>query len=170
MTLSDKVWSTFVNMKFKGLLFAVALSKNQKYDRNINIFLALAASTSIGAWAVWKEYPFLWGGVIAASQVVTTIKPYLPYNKMVKELNSRCLKMDLLNIEFEERLWNMIERGQISENTISERYYYFSKKYTEILNMPDDLLFEPSKDTIEKANYRVKIFIKTHYGIDISLQ
>lgn len=169
MNSTVKVWNTLVNMKFKGFLFEVSLSKYQKYDRNINIFLALAASSSIGAWAIWKEYPMVWGGIIAASQVVTTVKPYFPYSKMVKEMNARCLKMDLLNIEFEERIWDMMQRAIISEATILERYYYFSKKYTEILSMPDDLFFEPSKKQIDEANHRVKIFIQANYGIEIQL-
>lgn len=166
---TDKIWATFQDMKFKGYLLGISVTQYQKIDRNINIVLAIAGSVSIGAWAVWKEYPIVWAGIIALSQVITTIKPFFPYNKLVKELNSRCFKIDLLNLEYEERLWNQIQLGMICENTIAERYFYFNKKCNEILNFPDDLIFEPNRITILKANQRVKTFFKNQYGVEILL-
>jgi hypothetical protein len=135
MKIVDKIWATFCNMKYKGFVFSLLVNRYQKLDRNVNIFLALASSGSIAAWAIWKDNPLLWSSIIATSQVVTTIKPFFPYYKIIKELNSRCYKMDLLNIEY-ERFWNKILRGKLTE------------------------------DTIEKANLRMKNFLKTYYGID----
>lgn len=126
MKLTDKIWATYCNMKFKGFLFGLLFSKYQKWDRNINIFLAIASSGSIAAWAIWKDHPILWSSIIVLSQVITTIKPYFPYIKVIKELNSRCYKIDLLNIEY-ERFWNKIQRGTLTEDTIEQFYYDHNK-------------------------------------------
>jgi hypothetical protein len=155
-------------MKYKGYIFALLVAKYQKLDRNVNIFLALASSGSIAAWAVWKSYPFLWSGIIAASQVITTIKPYFPYNKIAKELNSRCLKMDLLNNEY-ERMWYKIQRGKLTEDTIEQYYFDYNKTFTETLNFSEDLVFDTSPKMEQKANLKMKVFLKTYHGIDISL-
>lgn len=166
MNLTDKIWATFCNMKYKGFLFGLLVSRYQKLDRNINIFLALASSGSIAAWAVWQDYPIVWSSIIAFSQVITTIKPYFPYSKVIKELNSRCYKVDLLNIEY-ERFWNKISRGVLTEDTMEQFYYDHNKTYAEVLNFPDDLVFDTSKEIENKANHRMKTFLKTFYGIEI---
>jgi len=168
MTLTDKIWAMFCNMKFKGFIFGLLVMKYQKLDRNVNIFLALASSGSIAAWAVWKDYPFLWSSIIAFSQVIMAIKPFFPYHKVTKELNSRCLKMELLNIEY-ERLWNKIQRGKLTDDNIEQYYFDFNKTYAEILSFPDDLVFETSIEIEAKANARMKNFLKTFYGINISI-
>ena len=155
-------------MKYKGYIFALLVEKYQKLDRNVNIFLALASSSSIAAWAVWKDYPFLWSAIIAASQVTTTIKPYFPYNKIAKELNSRCLKMDLLNNEY-ARMWNRIQRGKLTEDTIEQYYFDYNKTFAEILNFSEDLVFDASSKMEQKANLKMKVFLKTYHGMDISI-
>ena len=100
--MRDKIWATLNDIKYKGYLLGFVINKFQKWDRNVNIFLAIASSTSIAAWAVWKINPMIWGAIIALSQVLTVIKPYFPYFKYVKELNVKSVKVDLLNIEFEK--------------------------------------------------------------------
>jgi|GEM_PF-1100510 hypothetical protein len=168
MTIIDNIWATYCNMKYKGFLFGLLVQKYQKLDRYVNIFLALASSGSIAAWAVWKEYPIIWSSIIATSQVVHTIKPYFPYNKIAKELNSRCLKLELLNNEY-ARMWNKIQRGKLTEDTIEQYYFDYTKSFTEILNLSEDLVFNTSKEMEYKANTRMKVFLKTYHGIDISV-
>lgn len=168
MTIVDNIWATFCNMKYKGFLFGLLVHKYQKLDRYVNIFLALASSGSIAAWAVWKNYPILWSSIIAISQVITTIKPYFAYNKIAKELNNRCLKMDLLNNEY-ARFWNKIQRGKLTEDTIEQYYFDYNKTYTEVLNFSEDLVFDTSKELEKKANLKMKTFLKSFYGIEISV-
>jgi hypothetical protein len=168
MTIVDNIWATLCNMKYKSFLFGLLVHKYQKLDRNVNIFLALASSGSIAAWAVWQNYPILWSSIIALSQVITTIKPYFPYNKIAKELNNRNLKIDILNNEY-ARFWNKIQRGKLIEDTIEQYYFDFNKTYTEILNFPEDLVFDTSKESEKEANLKMKTFLKSFYGIEISV-
>src|SRR5258706_183583 len=109
-TIRQQVWSGLCNLKFKGYVLSFLVERFQKWDRSINIFLAVASSTSIAAWAVWKVEPMIWAGIIAFSQLVTVTKPYFPYYKYVKELNSKLLRIENLNLEF-EKLWNNIQRN-----------------------------------------------------------
>lgn len=164
MSIKERIWATFCNMKFKGFILGMLVQKYQRLDRSINIFLALASSGSIAAWAIWKDFPLLWSSIIAISQVITTLKPFFPYYKVAKELNTRCLKMDLINIEL-ERLWNKIQRGKLTEDILEQSYFDFGRSYAEILNFPDDLVFETSEKIKAEANIRMMNFLKTYYGI-----
>ena len=156
MTLIDKVWAVFCNMKFKEYIIGLLVLKYQRLDRRINIFLAIASSTRMN---IQRGAP-----IIAASQLIMTLKPYFPYTKIIHELNSRCLKMDLLNIEY-ERFWNRIQRGKLSEETIEQYYFDHHKSYAEVLNFPDDMVFDTSASIEAKATARMKNFLKTFYGI-----
>lgn len=64
----------------------------------------------------------LWGIIIACSQILNVIKPYIPYFKYIKELNSKSLRIEILNIDWEE-LWDKIYDEKMSEQEMSERYY-----------------------------------------------
>jgi hypothetical protein len=53
-------------------------------DKAINIFFAVTSSSSIAGWAIWREFTWICAAIIAGSQVVTAIKPFLPYNQQRK--------------------------------------------------------------------------------------
>ncbi|SFF07324.1 hypothetical protein SAMN05518672_11572 [Chitinophaga sp. CF118] len=168
MNSTDSIWADLCDMRFKGYLLAFLVTKYQKWDRKINIFLALASSASIGTWAVWDEFPLVWGGIVAASQVVSTIKPYFPYSKMIRELNEKCHKLDLINIEY-ERTWGKIRRGKLTEDEIEQIRYDQSQICAGILAFSDDLLVETPAEIIAKANHKMKIYLKSNYDIILSI-
>ena len=78
------------NSKLKEFYIDLMLIKYQKKDKFINIFSVIVTSTSISAWAIWKEsyLQWIWAVLVAASQIFSLIKPYLNYAKYMKELKS----------------------------------------------------------------------------------
>jgi hypothetical protein len=164
--MRTQIWSLLCDCKFKSYYMGHMVTKYQKYDRNLNIFLAIASSGSIAAWAIWSIYPMLWGIIIAASQVLSVIKPYLPFFKYVKELNLKLVRIESLNIDF-EKLWFKIQRSKISEDDSVEEYFILQKQLTEILNFSDESLFEFDKNIKIKADRQMKVFLKTKYNIEI---
>ena len=166
--IKDRIWSMLVDLKFKGYCLAFLVDKFQKWDRNINIFLAVSSSGSIAAWAIWNAYPIIWGAIIAFSQVLTVVKPYIPYFKYVKELNTKCLKMEIINLEL-ERLWYHLQHDRISSELSEDQYFDIRKQTTEIFNFGDDMIFEVDSTIERKANERMKTFLKNTYGLSITL-
>lgn len=169
MGLNDRIWATFCNMKYKGFLLELLVSKYQKLDRNVNIFLAIASSGSIAVWAVWQQYPLIWSSIIALSQIITVIKPYFPYSKITKELNSRYNKIDLLNVEF-EKFWSKIQRGKLKEDMIEQLYFDHTRTYAELLKFPDDIIFDTSKGIEMQGNQKMNNYLKTHFGLALPSQ
>jgi len=164
--MRTQIWAAYCDIKFKAYLISILVNKYQKWDRNINIFLALAASSSVASWAIWKKYEIVWSSIILASQVVNVIKPYIPYFKFVKELNMRSQKFDFLTIDY-ERLWYKFNNNKISEDIAVSEYFELKKKTSELLNFGDDILFSASKRDEKKANEKMKYFLKSNYNIDI---
>jgi len=65
------------------LKVAVGYIRRRRDDLNkkVTAFGTLKAITSSGgvaAWAIWKEYSFLWGAIIAASQLADALKDESP--------------------------------------------------------------------------------------------
>jgi hypothetical protein len=166
--MKTETWSLLCNCKYKSYYIGHLVTKFQKYDRNINIFLAIASSGSIAAWAVWSIYPWVWGLIIAISQVLSVIKPYIPFFKYVKELNLKLIRIENLNIEI-EKLWYKIQRNKISEDDSIEEYFEFQKQLTEILSFSDESIFDLDKKIQDKSNKQMKVFLRTKYNIDIQL-
>lgn len=108
MITKDMVWKSMSDIKFNCIIYARSARKYQKYDRNVNAFLALCSSGSIAAWAFIQKYPFYWGLVIAVSQVLSVLKPFLGHDRLGKELYGRVLDMELTYLEL-EKLWAEIK-------------------------------------------------------------
>ncbi len=166
--MKKKIWATLNNVKFKGFCLDHLINKYQKIDRNINIYLAIASSGSIAAWVIWNQFPMVWGTIIASTQVITVVKPYVPYFKYVKELKGKLLKIENLNIEL-ERLWYYYTIKKISKDEIETRYFALQKEITEVLNFQDDTILTVTKAIEEKANKKMQIFLKTNYNLEIQI-
>lgn len=70
-----------------------------KWDRRINIYGAIASSSSIAAWTIWRSWSFIWAAIIAISQVLTAIKQYLPFGRRLKYLQPFIEDMKLLYLK-----------------------------------------------------------------------
>jgi hypothetical protein len=166
--MRGQIWATLNDLKFKGFCLGFLVHRYQNWDRYINIFLALASSSSIAAWVIWKSHPMVWSSVIAASQVITVIKPYFPYFKYVKELNNKCSHVQVLNIEF-ERLWYNLEHKKINHDQAVEVYFDLKKEMNKILTFSDDTIFKTGKKIEKKANLRMQTFLRNNYNAIIQV-
>ena len=124
----------------------VYTENSYRWDRIVNIIVAIASSTSIAAWAIWQKYSFVWSIIIAISQVLTTIKVFLPYSKRLKVLVPfmEDLKFLYNKIEFN---WLKVASGDLSENEINELLYSFKDEFTNIenKNLKEETLLENNK-------------------------
>lgn len=85
--MQEKYWKYMVQIKAWIFYLDVYTEDSYRWDRIINIVVAIASSTSIAAWAIWQKYSFVWSIIIAISQVLTTIKGFLPYST-IKDVSS----------------------------------------------------------------------------------
>lgn len=119
-----------------------------RWDRIINIVVAIASSKSIAAWAIWQKYSFVWSIIIAISQVLTTIKGFLPYSKRLKMLVPFMEDLKFLYNKVEYN-WFKVASGDLSEHEINELLYSFKDEFANIenKNLKEETL-------LEKDNFR----------------
>ena len=163
--MREKIWYYMLDSKFQSLYLDYQVSKYQKYDRNINIFLALASSSSIGAWAIWNEYQILWAIIIAASNVVNIIKPYFPYSKYIKDLNERALSMQNLHLDY-ERLWYNFDNDQVLEDLATQKFFDLKSKGVTTLRLNDDTLVFEDEKIYQVAEEKMRSYVKNNYNVD----
>lgn len=85
-----------------------------------SVIRAVASSGSIAGWAIWKDYAFIWGAIIATSQLADAVKDVFPYISRHKAANGLLRELDALFIEalFE---WENIFSGKHTAEEITER-------------------------------------------------
>ena len=140
--------------------------KYQKQERTLNIILALTSSASVAAWAIWQMYPLLWSLIIAISQVISVAKPYFPFSKYVRELNSKSVVLENFVIEF-ERLWSKMQTKRISEDSAEETHFEMKKQAIKLLEFSEDTIVNASEKMIAKGNEQMKNYLWTNYKIEI---
>lgn len=81
---------------------------------------AIASSGAIATWAVVQKYPLIWGGIIAAAQVMDALKDVIPFTARQKAASGLVVSLDALFIEalFE---WERVYAGQLDDDEITKR-------------------------------------------------
>lgn len=146
--MQEKYWKYTVQIKAWIFYLDVYTEDSYRWDRIINIVVAIASSTSIAAWAIWKKYSFVWSIIIAISQVLTTIKGFLPYSKRLKMLVPFMEDLKFLYNKIEYN-WFKVASGDLSEDEINELLYSFKDEFANIenKNLKEETL-------LEKDNFR----------------
>ncbi len=86
----------------------------------IAILRAVASSGSIAGWVIWRDYAFVWGAIIAASQLADALRDAIPYTARQKAANALLTDLDALFIEalFE---WEGVYSAKFTNEEITER-------------------------------------------------
>lgn len=154
----ERFWKEFHHLKTQVIFLQELLLEAERNERLIKIIIAITSSASIGAWTVWKEWAWLWGAIIAGSQVFSAIHPYLPYKDRLKMYSSVLRDFEKLFIDAEHQ-WQLVADGSLSARQINKERTLLQKKKGDILNkhMPNSVF--PSNPKIaslaerEATNY-----------------
>lgn len=117
--VQEQYWKEIYQLKTHIGFLEFLLEKAEWKDRALKIVLAIASSSSIGAWVIWKDFSSIWAGIIAFSQVVSAISPYLPYKSQIKSYSSLLHELEELMIQAEFK-WHAISEGNLTETEINK--------------------------------------------------
>ncbi|WP_320017971.1 hypothetical protein [Labilibaculum manganireducens] len=162
-----QIFNTLLDIKFHYYTLSLLSEKYYKYDRNVNIFLTLASSGSIAAWAIWDRFTWLWGLIIATSQVINLLKPYFQYSKYSKEFSQKSLLLQGL-INSYEKFYFKIHRNKLDEDIAAESFFDFKQEIDKILNFTDEIVFDINPKMKVKANYKMKVYLKKNFNINLN--
>lgn len=124
-------WRELTQLKEHCYYINEYIIQTQKISRLINCFLAITSSSSIGAWVIWQEYAFIWGAIIAVSQVVNIIKQFFPFEGRLKHLPELRNELDFLFLEM-EKSWFSVAEGKWTAEEIHNKRLEFKTRKAEI--------------------------------------
>lgn len=117
--VQSQYWKEIYQLKVHIAFIELLLERSEKVDRSLRIFLAIASSSSIGAWVIWTHLSWVWGAIIAGSQVIGAIIQYLPYKSRIKAYSSLLNELEEIMIQGEFK-WHAISDGRLTESEINE--------------------------------------------------
>lgn len=161
----DHIWSSLVNSKYKEIYIGHKIIELKKIERNINIFIVLATSTTVASWIMWDHLKWFWAVIIAAAQVVSLLKPYFPYAENVKELKKFNSLYKNLNFKY-EKLWHSMDSGTVTESDSLEYYYRLREEENEFSDLSDEIIISTSKKLENRSNIDLNIYICNNYNIN----
>jgi hypothetical protein len=137
----------------------------EKRERNLNIFLAIASSGSIAAWAIWDKWSMIWPSIIALSQVVNVIRPYLPYQQRIKGISAAIRELHEIALDAENK-WFAISEGQMTNEEIHEEFIRLKQRGVKILSNH----FGPSplpqrRAFIRESEQQAEAYLRSTYGV-----
>jgi hypothetical protein len=81
---------------------------------SVGVVRAIASSGSIAAWAIWRQYAFVWGLIIAASQVADALREVFPFVKTNKAASEFGIALERLFIDAQLE-WESVFSGRYSD-------------------------------------------------------
>jgi hypothetical protein len=162
-TYQQQYWNQLVELHVHvRYLYYYAVNAEWR-DRSINIILAIASSGSIAAWALWKELVFIWPSIIALSQVISAIKPFLPYKsrqKALTELNGK-LQFTFLSMEKD---WYDVSEGNLTDREVHDlTIKYRDETLSAEQSIMKDTILPEKKDLLTKSEQDAQTYFNGHY-------
>lgn len=161
--MQEKYWRYMVQIKAWIFYLDVYEENSYKWDRRINIFSAVASSTSIAAWAIWQQLSYVWSFIIAISQVLNAIKEFMPYNRRMKVIVPFMKDLEFLYNKIEYN-WFKVSEGELTEEEINELLYTFKNEFTNIenKNLKEETLLE--NESFKKlADQKTDIYFQNNF-------
>jgi hypothetical protein len=159
-----RYWEFFVQTYGHSRYLHKYYEKCERIDRTFSMITAIASSSSIGGWVIWRHAAWVWGAIIAASQVITAVKSYLPYARRAELLRELSKSYAGLATRVEGD-WFLVKSGALTEDKINKRILAFKKEQNEF----EEKLFQKvtlptEKNLLLEAEQDTKNYFARYYG------
>lgn len=161
--MQEKYWNYMVQIKASIYYLDIYAEKSYKSDRRINVYGAIASSSSIAAWAIWKDWSYVWAFIIAISQVITAIKDFLPFGRRLKLLRPFVEDMKLLYIKIEYD-WYRVSEGELTETEINTLIFTYKNEVAHIESkyLKEEILVE-NLDFMKTADLKTNDYFTNNF-------
>lgn len=158
-------WKQLVEVKVVSSYIRLYRDEQSVWINRLGMFRAVATSSTIAGWAIWKDYAFVWGIILAASQVADALKAYLPNAKRQRSASElvNVLESLLIDAKFE---WESVFAGTFSAEDILSRYRKLARLQLEAEKkfFPDGLPPDPRLRALAERD--ASAYFKATYGVE----
>jgi hypothetical protein len=153
--------------QLKAASVCIRLCRNRlaRQVRWLELVKVIASSGDIAGWVVWKDYPFLWSGIIAAAQLLDATKNVFPFAKEHKAASDLTIALELIFIDSQLE-WEKIYTGKVPEDDIMEarRKMQRLRLDAERKHFPEG--FQPPPKLLALAAEETQTYMSLTYGGD----
>jgi hypothetical protein len=157
-------WNQLVLLKVVACYVRRYRDEQARWINRTGLFKAVVTSSTIGAWAVWKDYAFVWGVLLGAAQILDEAKDYIPQTKNRRSASDfvSAIESVIIDARFE---WFSIFNGQYQASEIMDRWRKLAKllNETESKYFPDRLPADPARQRVAEAE--ASDYFLSHYGV-----
>lgn len=171
--VQQRYWQEFLDFKRDAFYIAAYHARTESIDRCISMFTAFTSSSAVAGWVLWREtitlwgfsinFSFVWMVVIMISQVINSVKEYLPYKKRFHSLSTLSNDFNSLVLVMESD-WYKVSRGLLTEEEINNLHMEMKRKKHEATakSFPDTSL--PIKRRIlARADEDTQLWVRTYF-------
>lgn len=166
LTSEERFWNLFTQYTTRGFYLEEVANRSEIIERWLNGVLAFTSSASIATWAIWKEYPMVWGGIIALSQIIQAIKPILPYRTRQTRAMAALHLVEPVLLTMEED-WYKLSYGSMSAKKLEERIIHHKRALQKIeAEQFKDSRLPPNGELKKRAEQATEKYLKEFWGMD----
>lgn len=160
----QQYWREMTYLKADASYIRLYRDAQSRWVTALGALKAIASSTGIAAWAIWREYAFLWGSIIAASQLADALKNVFPFAKKHKAASEHTMTLHRLFIDVQLE-WENIVSSRFTDSDIMRRIHQLRKLRLEALHrdFTDGLAQDASLRNRAKAE--AETYFKSMYGV-----
>ncbi|MGT2453882.1 hypothetical protein ACU4GI_11520 [Cupriavidus basilensis] len=164
MNPQQRFWRALYELVSHAYFLEGYCQRSAVWERRTNVTLALTSTSSLGIWAVFKQYPLLWSGIIVGTQLVSATSKLLPFSSRVRAA-SACAHEYRLHLNWAEARWCEIADGLLTDAEISKARVDLQAKTAKSLKSHFPLGGLPDNPgLLEKAETRANQYLTHHYG------
>ncbi len=158
-------WNEMINLKADTSYIRLYRDRLGKWVTGLGVLKAATSCGGIAAWAVWRQFAFAWGAIIAASQLADALKDVFPFAKKHKAACDHSMTLDRLFIDVQLE-WESVFAGKYSDEEIKNRLHQLRKLQLEALqrNFPDGLAAESA--LLVQSKQEAETYFRTTYGVN----
>ncbi len=158
-------WATLIELKVALGYIRRYRDHLGKWTTGVGTVKAIASSLGIAGWAIWQKYAFVWGLIIATSQVVDALKDVFPFSKKLKAASAHTIALESLFIDAQLE-WENIFSGRYTDEEIMKRRHRLMKLEhdAESASFPDGLA--PREALFAEAQREAEEYFKLTYGVE----
>jgi hypothetical protein len=159
----DLYWRELEQLKAASVCIRLCRNQLARRVRAVDLVKAIASSGALAGWVVWRDYPFLWSGIIAAAQLLDATKHVFPFARQHKAAGELTVALELLFIDAQYE-WERIYEGLVPWEAIMDarRKMQTLQLEAERKHFPEG--FEPPRGLIALAAEEARTYITLTYG------
>jgi hypothetical protein len=158
-------WNQMIELKVAAAYIRRYRDDLGTWVSRLGTLKAIASSGSIAAWAIWREYAFMWGIIIAVSQVADALKDVFPFTKTHKAASEHSIALSSIFIDAQLE-WESIFSGRYTNEQITSRRHKLMRLQhdAERHSFPNGLA---TKATLfAEAQQEAKDYFAATYGVN----